>query len=194
MQEIPDTGGGLSGFIARGLWYVYQYFPFEETWDWLLLIVFFAVLARCIMIPVWWRLVKLPGQSSDDREGLLAIVILGDLFWPWLVIWLLNTDAGRTFLEGRAGPPLDAAQWLYRASLVYHAVAFFVGAGLIDDNDMDSFRSNTGGLVAAHSAVAFVAHLYWYWSVASLVVLLVFGVTAVITSTIVALIDHYAGS
>ena len=30
-QSIPDLGGGFSGFLAYGLWHVYQHFPFEET-------------------------------------------------------------------------------------------------------------------------------------------------------------------
>ena len=187
-QSIPDVGGGFSGFLAHGLWHVYQYFPFEGTWDWLLLIIFLAVLARCIMIPVWWRLLDV----AKDHEGVTAIVILGDWFWPWVVIWLFNTAAGRTFLEGGSGQPLDVAgEAMYRFSFVYHVAAFVVGSNLIDQDDLDSFRSNMGGTVVAHSTVALVAHLfYWYWSVASLAVFGVFSITAVVTGATVAWLKY----
>ena len=193
MQEIPETGGGLSGFIAWLLWGVYQYFPFEGTWDWLLLIVFLAVLARCIMVPVWWRLVERPGQSKADREGLFASLFLGDLLWPWLVIWLFNTHAGHTFLRGRSLQPLEVAEGVYWLSLVYHVAAFFAGAAMIDLSD--SCRDDAGGLLVEHSFVAAAAHvLFWYWSVASLAVFVVFSVTAVLTAVIMAGLRHYFGT
>jgi hypothetical protein len=113
MQEIPDTGGGLAGFIAWLLWHVYVYFPFEGTWDWLVLIVFLAVLTRGIMIPVWWRLVMRPGQLPSSRDLILNFVLAADLIWPWLVIWLFNTAGGRTFLEGRSRQAPDVAEVLY---------------------------------------------------------------------------------
>jgi hypothetical protein len=35
MQPIPDTRGGVSGFLAYLLWQVYRHFPLAGTWDWL---------------------------------------------------------------------------------------------------------------------------------------------------------------
>ncbi len=32
MQPIPDTGGGLSGFLTYVLWWLYQLYPFREAW------------------------------------------------------------------------------------------------------------------------------------------------------------------
>ena len=200
MQEIPDTGGGLSGFIAWLLWRVYVYFPFEGTWDWLLLIIFLAVLARCIMIPVWSRMMKSAGRSNEDRILLLTFPFLGDLLWPWLVIGLFNTAAGRTFLEGRSGQPLEVAGSLYWFSLAYHVAAFFVAVGLINlsyfalqsgAGALMQFVNDVGGLLCLNALFAGLGHgLYWYWSVASLAVFCVFSITALLTGAIGALLEH----
>ena len=179
MQEIPDTGGGLSGFIAWLLWQVYVYFPFEGTWDWLLLIVFLAVLARTLMIPVWWRVMKRPGLSSDDRGGILALVVLGDLFWPWLVIWLFNTSAGQTLVPGRYLE--EPIEWSYAWSVGYHFVVLMAAGGLAEWLETSKGRSSTIALVGTHSLVAVVAHYYQHWCVASRAVFALFSITALLT-------------
>ena len=195
MQEIPDTGGGLSGFIAWLLWQVYQYFPFEGTWDWLVLIVFLAVLTQGIMVPVWFRRAKAcvhdprpPHQAALDLAAAFA------LLWPWLVIWLFNTTAGRTFLEGRSGDPLAVVGWLYWASLVYHVAVFFVACGLLaaaDAANGDSFPVDTGAMALINSIYVLMAQLlYWYWSVASLAVFAVFSVTVPMTAAVIAWVRH----
>ena len=58
MQEIPDAGGGVAGFIAWLLWRVYVYFPFEGTWDWLVLFIFLAALTRVGAIPSSRKLIQ----------------------------------------------------------------------------------------------------------------------------------------
>ena len=207
MQEIPDTGGGLSGFIAWLLWQVYQYFPFEGTWDWLLLIIFLAILVRCIMIPVWWRILRILGQSKPEpvaqieepdhkplptRQDVMGMVVLCDLFWPWLVICLFNTEAGRTFLEGRSGQSLDAVLSLYFVPLVYHVIAAFVAFCLFGTSSSNSFREMACGLLGAHSFIALLATLLCApLSVASVVVLLVFSVTVVLPLAVLAWLRYH---
>jgi hypothetical protein len=43
MELIPDTGGGLSGYITHFLWYLYRRFPFLGSWDWVFLILLLAI-------------------------------------------------------------------------------------------------------------------------------------------------------
>ena len=187
MQEIPNTGGGLSGFIAWLLWQVYVYFPFEETWDWLLLVVFLAVLARGIMIPVWWRWMKDTTVSESQRNDLALIVLLTDPLWPWLVIWLFNTSAGEAFLTGRSGQPLEVAGALYWLSLAWYIAAAIVAC--LVEKPPYSFRDAASLLVFMHSLFAGAAcFFYWHWSTASLAVFLVFSVTAVMTGAFVVLL------
>ena len=203
MQQIPDTAGGLSGFIAWLLWQVYVYFPFEGTWDWLLLIVFLAVLTRCIMIPVWWRLVnraKQAGHSAAPRRTMDILTGI-DFVWPWLVILLFNTAAGRTFLEGRSGRPLEVARVVYWCSLLCHSGAaagsIFWGGKLVDSRKkflLKDYLVLTISLLFFYSLISLAAHLfYWHWFVASLAVFLVFGVTTVIHSVTIVYLSHVYG-
>ena len=67
MQPIPDTGGGLSGFIAQGLWYVYRYFPFHGTWDWLLLFFLLAATVHVLFLPHLWKAVRADMIHYRDR-------------------------------------------------------------------------------------------------------------------------------
>ena len=91
MQEIPDTGGGLSGFIAWLLWQVYVYFPFEGTWDWLLLFIFLAVLTRVGAIPASWKVVEwLDDQAPDlEFEAVIGCIYLLNIITQTGVMFLL---------------------------------------------------------------------------------------------------------
>ena len=190
MQEIPDTGGGLSGFIAWLLWQVYVYFPFEEDLDWLLLIVFLGVLTRGIMIPVWWRLVKHVARSETSRLHILDSLVLSDLLWPWLVIWLFNTAAGRTFLLGRLGRPLAVAgDGMYNFGIFYHCIVCVAMYRIINWSDSRGSLATLAVFLAYlamfHSIIAALAQgFYWYWSVGSLWVFCLFSFTAAVPTAV----------
>ena len=141
MQEIPDTGGGLSGFIAWLLWRVYQYFPFEGTWDWLLLFIFLAVLTRVGAMPSSRKLIKWMTSQRDlsDADPRWLLPYLHNLFTQTGVMlvfmWFFSTDAANTFLAGRTCfgevSVLEVSSDFAASSFVYFlgaGFAFLVGA------------------------------------------------------------------
>jgi len=88
MQLIPDTGPGLSGFLAHGLWLVYQYFPLAGAWDWLLLFLLLGLGAHFVFLPYLWRSVKFDmlrlQQGRTDGVG-----VQGMLSGIWGTVCLL---------------------------------------------------------------------------------------------------------
>ena len=133
MPPIPDTGGGLSGFLAYALWHVYRYFPFSGTWDWLLLVFALAGLVRVLFLPYLWKGVRADMKifsegrvlsgSEDSRQDVWPV--LWDMACMWLLVWFFHTPAGRTFLEGRAwlsaAPPSEVDRGLVWLSITAHA-------------------------------------------------------------------------
>ena len=106
MQEIPDTGGGPSGFVAWLLWRVYVYFPFEGTWDWLLLFILLAVLTRLGAMRSSWKLIKwMASRARAKRSEPVYALVLHNVFTQTGVmlffVWFFSADVGRTFLVAR---------------------------------------------------------------------------------------------
>jgi hypothetical protein len=105
MQTIPDTGGGLSGFLGHHLWQVYVYFPSTGHLDWFLLILSLALMLNALFLPYLWGNVKtdmlrLRGKvESSSNQGIVAS--LWGLGWCSFLVWFFHTDAGKTFLEDR---------------------------------------------------------------------------------------------
>ena len=134
MAVIPDTGGGLSGFIAHGLWKLYQYFPSSGRWDWLLLVFLLAVLVRVLYLPLLWKSVKadmdLLRQGKAGASKALWMTVLWDVGSALFLAWLFYTTAGRTFLAGRSGHPDTAATGMFWLSLVW-SIAAIIGIGWI---------------------------------------------------------------
>lgn len=96
MISIPDTGPGLSGFIANALWHIYRYFPSQGHWDWLILIVGLDITWRILYIPFMVKLFDI-----DEEEISIAICGIWNFAYLWLSIWFFNTIAGKTFLVQR---------------------------------------------------------------------------------------------
>ena len=189
MQEIPDTGGGLSGFIAWLLWQVYQYFPSQGRWDWLVLFVFLAVVTRSLALPSSWKLAQWltsQGRVPDER---IPAVYLHNLFAQtgvmFLFVWFFSTDAGHTFLAGRTWfgnvSLLQASQslWISGALFFVTGSVFFVGSvvltaalGLPDSDELPFVFCFSS---AVHAMAVVGAHVfYWHWSVASLILMWLF--------------------
>ena len=113
METIPDTGGGLSGFIASIIWQVYRYFPSSGRWDWLLLFFALALLGVALFWPYLWKAVAKDMQVLEDNEIYSSIqetvLLVWGQVWQWLLIMFFYSDAGRALLEGR--------QWFGSGSL-----------------------------------------------------------------------------
>ena len=121
MAVIPDTGGGLSGFIAHGLWKLYQYFPSSGRWDWFLLMFLLAVLVRLLFLPMLWKSVKadmdLLRQGKVSESNASRWTAMWDGYSAFFLVWFFYTTAGRTFLAGRFGHPAATATKMFWLSL-----------------------------------------------------------------------------
>ena len=147
MAVIPDTGGGLSGFIAHGLWKLYQYFPSSGRWDWLLLVFLLAVLVRVLYLPLLWKSVK--ADMDLLREGGACVSRASWLTWIWdvgsafFLVWFFHTAAGRTFLAGRSFGPDVVAAGLFWLSWGWNAC---VGGGAMELAKLLDARDKAIGL------------------------------------------------
>ena len=127
MAVVPDTGGGLSGFIAHGLWKLYQYFPSSGRWDWLLLVFLLAVLVRILYLPLLWKSVKADmdllrqGKAGASKASMLTVI--WDVGSAFFLVWFFHTAAGRTFLARRSLGPDVVATGLFWFSLVWSGAA-----------------------------------------------------------------------
>ena len=135
MAVIPDTGGGLSGFIAHGLWKLYQYFPSSGRWDWLLLVLLLAGLVRVLYLPLLWKSVKadmdlLKEGKAGDRGSMMTWV--WDLASAFFLVWFFHTRAGQTFLGGRFGHPDAVATGLSFWLPLGGSFAVWAGSGHLD--------------------------------------------------------------
>ncbi len=137
MAPIPDTGGGISGFVAWLLWHVYRHFPFSGTWDWLVLCIGLAVLAPVLFLPYLWMAAQRVRQYDESRKrsdlglGGAPAWALASTLWDgvWIALWFsfFCTPAGQTLLEGRRlfGVPspglvdLDGPDWWFIVGLLF---------------------------------------------------------------------------
>ena len=231
--EIPDTGGGLSGFIASLLWHVYVYFPFPGTWDWLLLVFVLAVASHVGFLPYLWKGVQADMKifsegkvlaESETYGSQTGWPLLSDMLCMWLLVWFFHTPAGRTLLEGRAwlgsGAPSETAGGFFWVSLIVHLVIFlplaaFGGfkpekkvsqadrSGPFLDRGLESLYGG-GGMIVRQTekgtlerllapppvaveilVVLLPAHvLYWYWSIASLSIMLSFTIAGLLNEAV----------
>lgn len=128
---IPETGGGLSGFIARGLWFLYSHFPSSGRWDWLLLFLAIGVSTHFLFMPYLWRAVKADMEilkthafvEGGSNQSVWAFLWGGS--WMFFFIWFFSTPAGRTFVQGRpwVGDADAASRLIYWISLAVLMVA-----------------------------------------------------------------------
>jgi len=106
MMAIPDTGPGLSGFLAHYLWLVYAHFPSTGRWDWLLLFLALGAAVHSATLHYLWKAVE--ANMAALREGKTGYVPRGS-YWALLFcvaslgffLWFFDTPAGRTFLDRR---------------------------------------------------------------------------------------------
>ena len=227
MAAIPETGGGLSGFLGHLLWKFYQYFPSSGHWDWLLLIVLLGVLVRLLYLPWLWKNVEadmtlLKTGKVGDSSGLNPIG--WDMAYAFFLIWFFWTTAGQTFVSGRSGSPDAVARWLFWLTLIAcfaltvillnvgrvnernkamaptkpepypdrSLMSLYGGGGVFFVPEVVNGKVTENGKIASFAcpvpmeAVAFFfAHLfYWYWSVVSVTIFLVFVVTGALTEMV----------
>ena len=224
-QPIPKTGGGLSGFIAYGLWQVYQFFPFEGTWDWLLLVFVLAVASHVVFLPHLWKVIQSDMKSLSEHKpeglGQTAFPSLWEQFCMWMLVWFFHSEAGRTLLAGRSWTsnrlPSETAGGLFWVSLALHFLLVLSLVGLVaavEEKRKSCYMHGTGpfsdrgflslfagGGVAiekgksevealgtplqVETSLIFLAHLfYWYWSIASLTIMLCFTLAAVLNEAV----------
>ena len=144
-QEVPDTGGGLSGFLASGLWRVYRHFPSAGRWDWLFLFVMLVPAVHLLFLPLLWKAVRadmqILAQGSCDTPNQDAWTATAAMISMWWLVWFFQTAAGRTFLTGRPcfqWSPLEVSRNLFWLSLAFHVGANMVTAvvcGKIDERN-----------------------------------------------------------
>ncbi len=145
MEQIPDTGGGLSGFVAYGLWHVYRHFPFEGTWDWLVLVALYTVLVPSLFLPYMSRLAASPAADRD------LSCLLWDVAWIAPAIWLFHTPAGQTFVLGRQGTLLPEST-VNLLALVWVLALMSLGVALARSADDKAPAKTSLGVAFARSA------------------------------------------
>ena len=134
MSEIPEMGGGLSGFLASGLWRVYGFFPGEGTWDWLLLFVLLGLVTQALFLPYLWRAVNadmtmLDSSGGDDQSNQSVWASMWDIAWMFFYIWFFRSESGRTLLEGRTW--VGSGESIPRSVYWISFAVFFACAGLV---------------------------------------------------------------
>ncbi len=122
MATIPETGPGVSGFLAAILWRIYPLFPSSGREDWLLLFLGVALAAHLLFLPHLWESVRADMAYLKDGRAAVGggkqgtVAALGAVACLAFALCFFSTEAGRTFLQGRhllrAVEATDAAWWL----------------------------------------------------------------------------------
>ena len=197
-QSIPETGGGISGFVAHGLWHIYRHFPSSGRYDYLLLFVFLMVLARVLPLPYVVKAMKRDVARKDIVEWVDARYLWVSMFLDavsiWVLVWFFHTDAGRTFLVRRTcfGQELTAPA-------LYGGLAFFWFCLILLSmfvlgvlSEMTCITSSKLILYADCGIIPFffnalmilAAHLLRYWSCATILLFWSYFVAVVLTEII----------
>ena len=157
METTPDTGGGLSGFIANIIWYGYRYFPFAGSWDWLLLFFALALLGIAMFWPYLWKAVAADMRLLDEHDfdisnQEMALVLWGQV-WQWLLVWFFYTDAGKTLFDGRqwfgSGSPAEVSRVLFWISLAANFL-LTIGIGILGTSIDERVTVSGGGRPAPY--------------------------------------------
>lgn len=220
MEQIPDTGGGLFGFLAHYLWMVYRYFPSSGQYDWLLLFIVLALIVNFLVLPHLWNTIKgdinILIEGRLETQGQDIMVNLWDLFCLIFLLFFFNSNAGRTFLADRYFFELiKPVEFNLAVFLISLAIILF--SMITTSNYLDRFRTELeksgatssqpyldrnllslyqgggiyvgangdpqpiSGLLFVPIFVIFCAHVfYWNWSVASLVLMHCFILSAAV--------------
>lgn len=222
MQAIPDTGPGLSGFLAHLLWQVYAWFPSAGRYDWALLLLAIGPAICGLYVPWMWKAIGADMRTLKDgvmRDLRFAHAMLLAGATLYVLLWFFHTSAGKTFLGGRAAwwieAPTDVSRSFYFLVLGV-VVATGVAAGvcsaaverryrslasaamvltrpapypdrsllslyghggvflLRNEREGKTLNVNPSALNAASVLNLIPLLFYWYWSVASLVLMLGF--------------------
>ena len=148
MQTIPDTGGGLSGFIASLIWHGYRHFPSQGRWDWLLLFFALAGFGIALFWPYLWKAISADMEvlkaRKNDVSGQQVVLFFWSQLWQWLLIWFFYTDAGKTLLAGRPGSLSEVSRTLFWISLGVNLVVI-IGLGTLGTSLEDRIKSMAAG-------------------------------------------------
>ena len=204
-QSIPETGGGISGFVAHGLWYIYRHFPSSGQYDYLLLFVLLMVLARVAFVPYVLKTLKRDiarARKGTLKEGSAVFHLLLSMLWDTVsisvLVWFFHTNAGKTFLVGRTcfGQELtEPARGLGGISLVSWFCVVLLAWGVLDiaetvweketPNPTVTLYIGGAALLGFVSGMILAAHvLYWYWSRATILLFWSYFVAVVLTEII----------
>ncbi len=104
MDPIPNTGGGISGFVAFLLWHVAAYLPFPRA-----LIFLLVLLIRVVHLPFLWRIVahemKVLACKNDtwrSEKRRLTVYWTGwfvlSIVWCPLLVSFFVTPAGQALI------------------------------------------------------------------------------------------------
>jgi len=227
MPTVPETGTGLSGFLAHGLWLVYRHFPLSGTWDWILLVALLGVLVRALFVPHLWMAVRddmrILQARTIEPSGQDVWTFLWDTVSMWFLVWFFHTAAGRTFLQGRHAFGVESPSHVHRG-IYFLSIVLCLGLGIalirlsfkvdarnaalspgrptpytdrgflslyggggvyLRHQGSETKIADSGSIVWVEAFILFCAHLvYWYWSVATLALFVVFLATGVGTEAV----------
>ena len=143
MEQIPDTGGGVTGFLAHYLWMVYRYFPSSGQYDWLILFIVLALTVNFLILPYLWSTVKadivlLKEKKSEDPTQIYW-VFTWDICCLGFLLFFFTSVGGHTFLTGRQFFDLadlnQCVRWTYFTSLglvIGTVLVYSVSAALLN--------------------------------------------------------------
>ena len=204
-QSIPDAGGGISGFVAHGLWCIYRHFPSSGRYDYLLLFVSLMVLARLAFLPYVLKVLKRDVarlRKGDSEKGTFHPLV--GMFWDtvgiWWLVWFFYTDAGKTFLVARTWFGQELTEpGLFGDSLFCWFLVTALPCGVAVVVTVFPSRQKTPkanprwflyvdaglGSFAFIAMMILAAHLlYWYWSRATILLFWSYFVAVVLTEII----------
>ena len=222
---VPDTGGGLFGFIAFGLWHVYRNFPSSGRCDWLLLFCLLAALVYAVFWPLLWKAVAADMRILAERR--IEQEYQGVVPWFWSVgclsflLWFFHTTAGKTFFVSREwfglGPLEEVNRPLFWISFVWHLLFYVAGSDArlefvekkrrllaagkpqpSADRGLLNLYLGGGIFYTSQSKIScgwdylimiwfviWVFHVfYWYWSAASVILMLAVSSAAILNELI----------
>jgi hypothetical protein len=221
IETVPETGPGLSGFLAHALWHVYRHFP--DRVDWLVLFLAFGTFVHFSFLPLLWRAVEADmryleaKQATEEAQNGMKWLWFWSVVWLSFLLWFFHTPAGRTLLNGRhvmgyplleplrTGPYVGSAFATLMAGVALSLIsdrakalgesiartqafprcgfleAWSGGGVFFQQTPKGVQRAEPVGVLQMEFLFLFMLHTcYWYWSIASLLLMYGFVLTLIV--------------